>query len=70
MDQISDEQGNETFKIATKQTFQFHDVKRHFKQVIQGINRALLDTLAACGDVNRFVSLARSLWSFVYLIPL
>ena len=70
VDQISDEQENETFKITTKQAFQFHGVKCHFKPVIQGINRTPLDTLAACGDVNRFVSLARSLWSFVYLIPL
>ena len=62
MDQISDEHGNGTFKITTRQTFQFHGViKRHLKPAIQDINRALLDTLAACGDVNRLVSLARSL---------
>ncbi|KAI0741545.1 sulfite reductase subunit beta [Daedaleopsis nitida] len=56
MDQISDEHGNGTFKITTRQTFQFHGViKRHLKSAIQDINRALLDTLAACGDVNRNV---------------
>ena len=56
MDQISDEHGNGTFKITTRQTYQFHGViKRHLKQTIRDINRALLDTLAACGDVNRFV---------------
>jgi len=56
MDQISDEHGNGTFKITTRQTFQFHGViKRHLKPAIQDINRALLDTLAACGDVNRNV---------------
>ena len=60
MDQISDEHGNGTFKITTRQTFQFHGViKRHLKPAIQDINRALLDTLAACGDVNRSVSLVR-----------
>ncbi len=54
IDQIADEHGNETFKITTRQTFQFHGViKRHLKRTIQAINRALLDTLAACGDVNR-----------------
>ena len=54
IDQISDEHGNGTFKITTRQTFQFHGViKRHLKPAIQDINRALLDTLAACGDVNR-----------------
>ena len=58
IDQISDEHGNGTFKITTRQTFQFHGViKRHLKPAIQDINRALLDTLAACGDVNRLVSL-------------
>ena len=54
MDQIADEHGSGTFKITTRQTFQFHGViKRHLKPAIQNINRALLDTLAACGDVNR-----------------
>ena len=54
MDQIADEHGNGTFKITTRQTFQFHGViKRHLKPSIQEINRALMDTLAACGDVNR-----------------
>ncbi|KAI0372733.1 sulfite reductase subunit beta [Pilatotrama ljubarskyi] len=56
MDQIADEHGNGTFKITTRQTFQFHGViKRHLKSAIQDINRVLLDTLAACGDVNRNV---------------
>jgi len=54
MDQIADEHGNGTFKITTRATFQFHGViKRHLKPAIQDINRVLLDTLAACGDVNR-----------------
>ncbi|KDR67957.1 hypothetical protein GALMADRAFT_257469 [Galerina marginata CBS 339.88] len=56
MDQIADEHGSGTFKITTRQTFQFHGViKRHLKPAIQDINRVLLDTLAACGDVNRNV---------------
>ncbi|KAH9036346.1 sulfite reductase subunit beta [Lactarius pseudohatsudake] len=56
MDQIADEHGSGTFKLTTRQTFQFHGViKKHLKPSIQGINRALLDTLAACGDVNRNV---------------
>lgn len=53
LDQISDEHGNGTFKVTTRQMFQFHGViKRHLKSAIQDINRALLDTLAACGDVR------------------
>ncbi|KIL65542.1 hypothetical protein M378DRAFT_125334 [Amanita muscaria Koide BX008] len=56
MDQIADEHGSGTFKITTRQTFQFHGIiKKHLKPAIQVINRALLDTLAACGDVNRNV---------------
>jgi sulfite reductase (NADPH) hemoprotein beta-component len=56
MDQIADEHGNGTFKITTRATFQFHGViKKHLKPTIQAINKALLDTLAACGDVNRNV---------------
>lgn len=55
MDKIADEHGNGTFKITTRQTYQFHGViKRHLKQTIKDINRVLLDTLAACGDVNRY----------------
>ena len=57
MDQIADEHGSGTFKITTRQTFQFHGViKRHLKPAIQDINRVLLDTLAACGDVNRYAA--------------
>jgi sulfite reductase (NADPH) hemoprotein beta-component len=33
-------------------------VKKHLKPAIQAINRALLDTIAACGDVNRNVQCA------------
>ena len=56
MDQIADEHGTGHFKLTTRQTFQFHGViKRHLKPSIQAINRVLLDTLAACGDVNRYV---------------
>jgi len=69
MDQIADEHGNGTFKITTRQTFQFHGViKRHLKPAIQDINRALLDTLAACGDVNRLALFAGAPWMFVYLL--
>ncbi|QRW17067.1 sulfite reductase subunit beta [Rhizoctonia solani] len=47
MSQIADEHGNGTFKLTTRQTFQFHGViKRHLKPSIQAINRALLDTIA------------------------
>lgn len=56
MDAISDSYGNETMKLTTRQTFQFHGVvKTKLKSAMRGINRALMTTIAACGDVNRNV---------------
>ena len=55
IDRIADEHGSGHFKLTTRQTFQFHGIiKKHLKPSIQAINRALLDTLAACGDANRY----------------
>ncbi len=48
--------GNNTLRITTRQTIQFHGIlKSGLRAVIQGINESLLSTLAACGDVNRNV---------------
>lgn len=59
IDDIADEHGNGTFKLTTRQTFQFHGIiKKHLKPAMQAINRSLLDTIAACGDVNRNVQLS------------
>ena len=56
VDEIAHRRGNDTFKLTTRQTFQFHGiVKGNLKLAIQEINRAMLDTVAACGDVNRNV---------------
>ncbi|KAL2022613.1 hypothetical protein VTK56DRAFT_4957 [Thermocarpiscus australiensis] len=56
MDDISTQLGNETMKLTTRQTFQFHGVvKSKLKPAMQAINRALMTTIAACGDVNRNV---------------
>ncbi|KAJ1827635.1 Sulfite reductase [NADPH] subunit beta, partial [Coemansia sp. RSA 2599] len=56
MDKLADEYGNGTMKITTRQTFQLHGVlKRNLRETMRGINRALMDTIAACGDVNRNV---------------
>ncbi|RYP74865.1 hypothetical protein DL771_002786 [Monosporascus sp. 5C6A] len=56
MDDISTTLGNETMKLTTRQTFQFHGVvKGKLKPAMQAINRALMTTIAACGDVNRNV---------------
>ncbi|KAL7933542.1 beta subunit of assimilatory sulfite reductase [Trichoderma chlorosporum] len=56
MDDISSKLGNETMKLTTRQTFQFHGViKGKLRPTMQAINRALMTTIAACGDVNRNV---------------
>jgi len=46
----------ETIRLTTRQTFQFHWVlKDDVRPAIQALHDALLDTIAACGDVNRNV---------------
>ncbi|EEP75501.1 sulfite reductase beta subunit [Uncinocarpus reesii 1704] len=56
MDAISSAYGNETMKLTTRQTFQFHGVvKGKLRAAMQAINRSLMSTIAACGDVNRNV---------------
>ncbi|ROW08031.1 hypothetical protein VPNG_06084 [Cytospora leucostoma] len=56
MDEIASTLGNETMKLTTRQTFQFHGVvKGKLKPAMRAINRALMTTIAACGDVNRNV---------------
>ncbi len=56
MDSLSEEYANHTLKLTTRQAFQLHGViKTNLKKTIQGINSELMDTIAACGDVNRNV---------------
>ncbi|KAF9889549.1 hypothetical protein FE257_007259 [Aspergillus nanangensis] len=56
MDAISSSHGNETMKLTTRQTFQFHGViKRNLRGAMRAINKSLMSTIAACGDVNRNV---------------
>ena len=56
MDGIATDYGNGTLRLTTRQAFQFHGViKSNLQRTMQAINAALLDTIAACGDVNRNV---------------
>ncbi|KAI5805053.1 hypothetical protein EDC01DRAFT_725622 [Geopyxis carbonaria] len=56
MDDISDDFGNHTMKLTTRQTFQFHGVVKHnLRNSMRAINKSLMTTIAACGDVNRNV---------------
>ncbi len=56
MDQIAREYGNGTMRLTTRETFQLHGViKFNARASIQKLDSVLLDTIAACGDVNRNV---------------
>ena len=47
---------NGTIKITTRQTFQLHGIlKNNLIEAIHQMNRYAMDTIAACGDVNRNV---------------
>ena len=55
-DDLASTYGNNTLRITTRQSIQFHGVaKSKLGALIKGINDSLLSTLAACGDVNRNV---------------
>ena len=56
LDRIATDYANGTLRLTTRQTFQYHGViKSNMRRTMQAIDTALLDTLAACGDVNRNV---------------
>ena len=55
-DDLASQHGNNTLRITTRQSIQFHGVvKSGLGPLVKKINEALLSTLAACGDVNRNV---------------
>jgi sulfite reductase (NADPH) hemoprotein beta-component len=55
-DDLADNHGNQTLRVTTRQSIQFHGVvKSGLRQLVKAINDSLLSTLAACGDVNRNV---------------
>jgi len=56
LDRIANTHANETIRITTRQAVQFHGViKSRLKSTIAEINQSMMDTIAACGDVNRNV---------------
>ncbi|AQQ53575.1 assimilatory sulfite reductase (NADPH) hemoprotein subunit [Planococcus lenghuensis] len=56
MDRLANTHGNGSLKLTTRQTFQMHGVlKWNMKETLQEMNNSLMDTIAACGDVNRNV---------------
>lgn len=59
IDELADTKGNHTFKITTRATYQLHGViKKDLKDTIRDINTTAMDTLGACGDVNRNVMIS------------
>ncbi|MBX9824134.1 MAG: NADPH-dependent assimilatory sulfite reductase hemoprotein subunit [Xanthobacteraceae bacterium] len=56
LDRVAGDYGNATMRITTRQTIQLHGViKSNLKSTLKAIDTALLNTIAACGDVNRNV---------------
>jgi sulfite reductase (NADPH) hemoprotein beta-component len=55
-DRMATQFANGTIKLTTRQAFQFHGIiKTNLKRTIAEINQTAMDTIAACGDVNRNV---------------
>ena len=53
IDAIARELTGGGLRLTTRQTFQYHGIlKKNVKPLIQGINKAFIDSIAACGDVN------------------
>jgi sulfite reductase (NADPH) hemoprotein beta-component len=56
LDAIATTFANQTLRITTRQAFQLHGiVKGELSSTMQALNQTLIDTVAACGDVNRNV---------------
>ncbi len=56
LDTLASQLASPSLRITTRQTFQFHGIlKGNVKKVVQGMHEVLLDSIAACGDVNRNV---------------
>ena len=56
LDALATRYANGTLRLTSRQAFQLHGVlKGDLKPTIAAMNAALVDTIAACGDVNRNV---------------
>jgi sulfite reductase (ferredoxin) len=56
LDKLSEEYGNHTLRVTTRQGFQVHGVlKKNLKAVFSSIIQNMGSTLGACGDLNRNV---------------
>lgn len=56
LDELATTRADGTLRLTTRQTFQLHGVlKTNIKSVLRGLDEVGLDSLGACGDVNRVV---------------
>ena len=56
LDKIARTYGNSTMRLTTRQTVQLHGIiKSNLKAMMREIDAVLLNSIAACGDVNRNV---------------
>jgi sulfite reductase (NADPH) hemoprotein beta-component len=56
LDALAERYGNGTLKLTNRQTFQLHGVlKANLRPALRDLHRVLLNTVAACGDINRNV---------------
>ena len=56
IDELAGSYANQTLKLTTRQAYQLHGIiKSNLKRTIKEINDTAMDTIAACGDVNRNV---------------
>jgi len=56
LDRIARDYGNGTLRLTTRQTVQLHGIiKSNLKATLTQIDAVLLNSIAACGDVNRNV---------------
>jgi sulfite reductase (NADPH) hemoprotein beta-component len=56
LDRVARDYGNGTLRLTTRQSLQLHGViKSNLQPTLRAIDAVLLDTIAACGDVNRNV---------------
>ncbi len=56
LDRLADEYGNGTLRLTSRQAIQYHGIaKESLRELVRGIDAVGMDSLAACGDVNRNV---------------
>jgi len=56
IDDIADQFGDQTIRATTRQTFQLYGIiKNELKSTLQDLNKAMISTVGACGDIVRNV---------------